>query len=599
MGRPVRLASLRQGGPLTIVTGLLLGVLAFLLVNESFRPFSTRFALSGRDQSYTFTVDSREPLFVEYDLIAHSEGRERPPVAATLNERVVNVPAIGAAYSARRIVIALPFDAVREGANVLRVRVGGADSTTFEMRGRVKNHWGIAPDFPRAAVVGDEAVDYRGAQTPLATVAARLIVMVGLSVAVVWLLGRVGIRWPLRWPNAHILATLVVPLAAVAYSAVRPLHLWLSPEALVVVALAPWLAVQLAVFVAAHRATAFAVAAPIVITLLLLEGALRLVNAVRPIYVFYTDSSSRFRGQPGARHFDATLNSRGFNDIEHPVERPADVAYRIVALGDSFAVGSVPQGDNFLTRLESLLSTGAPVEVINMGVSATNPVEYLSMLADEGLAFRPDLVLVNLFVGNDLESREPRWHERSYLVTLARALWRLGRSADIVSLPAGEASVYDDNAPAMNQDTFMEIQVGRSWIYERDSPDVTAAVSRAAGFVRRMRDLARAADADLLVALLPDETQINADLRARVVAARELGPTQFDWGQPNRLLAQALADEQIEVLDLLPALTDAATRERLYKPADTHWNLAGNRVAAEVMARTLAGRVAQAARGSR
>jgi hypothetical protein len=376
-------------------------------------------------------------------------------------------------------------------------------------------------------------------------------------------------------------------------------HLWLSPEALVVVALVPWLLVQLVVFLAAHRATAFAVTMPIVVTLLLLEGALRLFNAVSPTYVFYSDSSSRFRGQPGARVFDATLNSRGFNDIEHPVERPANVSYRIVALGDSFAVGSVPQRENFLTRLEALLSTRAPVEVINMGVSATNPVEYLSMLADEGLSFGPDLVLVNLFVGNDLESREPRWHERSYLMTLARALWRLGGSADVVSLPSGEGSVYDDKAPGMNEDTFMEIQVDRSWIYERDSPRVTAAVARAAGFVGRMRDLAAASGAQLMVILLPDETQINADLRARVVAARELSVTRFDWEQPNRLLAQALRDERIEVLDLLPALSNAARREPVYKPADTHWNLAGNRVAAETLARALEARVAQASRQSR
>jgi hypothetical protein len=218
------------------------------------------------------------------------------------------------------------------------------------------------------------------------------------------------------------------------------------------------------------------------------------------------------------------------------------------------------------------------------------------MLADEGLSFRPDLVLVNLFVGNDLESREPRWHERSYLATVGRSLWRLGQAPGIVFLPAGDGSVYDDNAPGMNPDTFMEVQVDRSWIYERDSPQVNAAVARAAGFVVRMRDLTEAADADLLVALLPDETQINADLRARVVAARELFATQFDWEQPNRLLAQALADEHIDVLDLLPALSGAAARERVYKPADTHWNLAGNRVAAETLARALAERVAAAPR---
>ena len=591
--RPARFASLAQGGLLTLAIGLLLGLLAFLLVNEAFRPFSTRFALNGRDGSHTFTLHAREPLFVEYGLIVRSQGRDRPPVTVTLNDRPLNVPAVAAAYSTQGAMIPLPLEAVRSGSNVLRVRVGGSESSTFEMRGRIQNYYGIAPDFPRGAVVSDEAVTDRRTHTPIAASVARLVLMIGLSMAGVWLLGHLGAPWPAGRPRAHLLATLVGPLAAVLYGAGRPLHLWLSPEAMAVVALVPWLVVQLTVVVSARRAGVFAAVAPVVVTLLLLEGGLRLFNAVHPLYVFYTDSSARYRGQPGERHFDATLNSRGFNDVEHAVERPASVSYRIVALGDSFAVGVVPQRDNFLTRLEPLLSTRAPVEVINMGVSGTNPVDYLSVLAGEGLSFRPDLVLVNVFVGNDLETRRPRWHERSYLATLARALWRLGRSPAIVSLPAGEESVYDDNAPGMEANTFMEVQVDRSWIYERDSPRVHEAVARAAGFIGQMRDLAEDAGAELLVALLPDDTQVDAGLRARVTAARELLPAQFDWEQPSRLLARALADDGIDVLDLLPALSEAASRQRVYKPADTHWNLAGNRVAAETIAGALAARVAR------
>jgi len=41
---------------------------------------------------------------------------------------------------------------------------------------------------------------------------------------------------------------------------------------------------------------------------------------------------------------------------------------------------------------------------------------------------------------------------------------------------------------------------------------------------------------------------------------------------------------------------EAARKERLYKPADTHWNLAGNRVAAEAIANALANRVARHSR---
>lgn len=587
---------------LTVTTGLLLALSAFLLVNERFQPLSLRWTVEGRDRAQYFSIGSREPLFLEYDLVVRSEERQRPTVAVTLNDRPVTVPAVSAAYSTAGANVPLPFDAVRSGTNVLRVRIGGAASNTFEMRARLHNYFGIAPDFPRAVVVGDEAVAYRRAQTSLPATAGRILVLIGLSIGSVWLLAAVAGRRTGRWAHVHLLATVVGPLAAVAFGIGRPLHLWLSPEAMIVVALVPWLVVQGALWVLAHRAVTVAVVAPVVVTLVVLEGALRLVNAVRPMYVFYSDSYGRFRGQPGERFFDATFNSRGFNDVEHPVMRPVTVAYRVVALGDSFAVGVVPQRDNFLTRLESLLSTQQPldgargkrVEVVNLGVSATEPRDYLSLLADEGLAYGPDIVLVNFFIGNDFETRRPRWHERSYLATLARAFWLLGRAPSITTLTSGSHTTFDDNAPSLGMDAFMEVQVDRTWIYERDSPRVTDAVARAAGFVRQMRDLTRRGGSDLLVTLIPDETQIDTSLRARVVAARGGLDDQFDWQQPNRLLTQALAEERIEVLDLLPALSEAARQARVYKPTDTHWNIAGNRVAAEAIARTLESRVSQA-----
>ena len=578
---------------LTLATGLALAGAAFLLLHESFQPFSVRFTLDGRDRSETFRLEIREPLFLEYELVIRAQGRERPPVAVTLNDRRVAVPAVAAAYATARAHVPLPLDATRSGANVLRVRVGGAESNTFVLRSRVHNYYGIAPDFPRAVVVADEAVAHRRAQTGVGATVATLLVLIILSVGLVWLLDRVG-RPSSRWPHAHVLATLVGPTAALLFGIGRPLHLWLSPEALVILAVVPWLLLQLTAWVIAHRGVAFAVVAPVLVTLVLLEGALRLFNAIRPTYVFYSDSYTRFRGQPGERHFDATLNSGGFNDIEHTVGRPANVAYRIVALGDSFAVGVVPQRDNFLTRLESMLSARKPVEVINMGVAGTEPADYLSILADEGLVYRPDLVLVNFFIGNDFETRSARWHERSYLITLVRALWRLGRSSEGVTLRGGgNHDVYDDTEPALHPDIFLEVQVDRTWVYERDSERFAAAAARAAELLGQMRDLARQAGADMLVTLIPDENQIDSALRARVVDARSLFPEQLDWGQPNRLITQALAAEQIEVLDLLPVLSEAARHERVYKPTDTHWNVAGNRVAAEAIAQALADRMAR------
>ena len=573
----------------------MLAAAAFVLLNESFEPFSAQLTLQGHDSSQTFNLTAREPLFLEYEVVVRSSAAsDRPLLAVTVNDQPVAVPAVTATFFTEHTNVAVPVAALRDGANVLRVRVGGAESNRFDMHARLHNYYGIAPNFPRAAIVSDEAAAARFARASMTDRAVRLLVLIIWSVGAVWVLGFVGTRSE-RWRRARVLAMLVGPVAAVLYGVGRPLHLWLSPPALIVLAIVPGLFVELIAFVMRRRRVALAFGAPVVVTLVLLEGALRIYDTYWPTYVFYSDSSDRFRGKPGDRHYDDVFNSRGFNDVEHSLNRPSNVAYRIVALGDSFAVGVVPQRDNFLSRLGPLISSkadlkGRPppsertVEVVNMGVSGAQPRDYLSILADEGLAYSPDLVLVNFFIGNDFETRSPRWYERSYLTTLTRALWRLGRAQSPVVVPGGNQGAYDDNTPTMNDDLFMEVQVDRSWVYERGSPRLSEAVARVAGSIRQMRDLARRSGANILVALIPDETQVNSDVRARVAAARGLSAEQFETQQPNQLLTQALADEDIRVLDLLPALSEAAMRERVYKPADTHWNLAGNRVAAETIA---------------
>ena len=117
--------------------------------------------------------------------------------------------------------------------------------------------------------------------------------------------------------------TLALPLA---YSLATPVHLWLSAGALAVLVLGAWLFAAAGLWIGAHRQVALRLAASTALTLGLLEAALRVVNAASPMFIFYSDSFGRYRGQPGAPHYDTRLNSRGFNDEERAVSRPPGVA---------------------------------------------------------------------------------------------------------------------------------------------------------------------------------------------------------------------------------------------------------------------------------
>lgn len=98
-------------------------------------------------------------------------------------------------------------------------------------------------------------------------------------------------------------------------------------------------------------------------------------------------------------------NSRGFRDIEH-ARQGADDRSRIVVLGDSFMEGySVNLQDSFSRVLEDRLSDqGRESEVINLGVGGYGTLQELLVWESEGKQYQPALVLLGVYLGNDLSN---------------------------------------------------------------------------------------------------------------------------------------------------------------------------------------------------
>jgi lysophospholipase L1-like esterase len=99
-----------------------------------------------------------------------------------------------------------------------------------------------------------------------------------------------------------------------------------------------------------------------------------------------------------------STNSLGFRDEEFAVE-PTDGELRILALGDSFTFGlGVSLELAWPQVLESSLRADLgprPVEVIVGGWPNTAPQDYAAWFAADGVAFRPDIVVLGLCL-NDM-----------------------------------------------------------------------------------------------------------------------------------------------------------------------------------------------------
>lgn len=324
------------------------------------------------------------------------------------------------------------------------------------------------------------------------------------------------------------------------------------------------------------------------------------------------------------------LNSRGFLTPEYAQEKPAG-ALRIVALGDSFTfkAGGVPFDRQWtsLLRAELQRRLARPVELIGLGIPGVGPRFERRLFQLEGAALAPDVVLLGLYVGNDLLDEEGtdaaglrppgdplrEWLLRhSMLYRIARNLYHVRQgiseaererqrhlsAAARSAGPAperggyevpGYADAYRDDLELMTESEHLQA-IGN--FVRLNLPQQRTGFQRTLASVRETllglaRDVA-ASGARLVVILIPDELQVDPALLRAAAQRCGAGAEDCDVDQPQREFLEVLAVEGIEHLDLLEDFRRAAAGERLYKPRDTHWNLAGNRLAAARIAAYLA-----------
>jgi hypothetical protein len=235
----------------------------------------------------------------------------------------------------------------------------------------------------------------------------------------------------------------------------------------------------------------------------------------------------------------------------------------------------------------------------------------------EGSRLEPDLVLLAFYVGNDfrddvgdnaLVAPELDLGDRLARLSLTyravRALHRLrglepealgaaGEAVVAEPLPAGGYELlsyrreYDAARPTVAADFYARVVARRMEVcLAARSGRFAEELERVARTLEGLAAAVEAAGAHFVVALLPDEFQIDAALRRAAFAHAGTSAEEYDLALPQRALGERLAAAGIETVDLLPAFERAS--RRLYRPRDTHWNPAGCRLAAAALAKALA-----------
>jgi hypothetical protein len=337
------------------------------------------------------------------------------------------------------------------------------------------------------------------------------------------------------------------------------------------------------------------------ITFILSEITFRIYNKINPTFVFYDYSYNRWRGKPDAEDYDFKLNSQGFKDVEFSIKKDPQT-YRILGIGDSFTFGVVPYRYNYLTVLEKQFNqAGKAVEIINMGIPGMGPRDYLSILSNEGLELNPDRVLISFFIGNDFSdndlSKNVRRENSSYVVEFFRSLIKLQQNYEGHIFNPKERGDYQDNQPTFTEEHFLEIEQERSlqYVTYQDAEErFKELLADAVADLKKIKELCDHQNIALTVVIIPDEVQVNSELQTKIIERFELDdPSLIDFKLPNRLLQAELQKSNIDSIDLLDYFIQASQQQRLYKPLDTHWNIAGNQLAADVIQKQLGQKIEQ------
>jgi lysophospholipase L1-like esterase len=311
---------------------------------------------------------------------------------------------------------------------------------------------------------------------------------------------------------------------------------------------------------------------------------------------FLTELIPGFVGREREREFDVEvrLNAEGYRQADlRSDERPHG---RIVTIGDSFTFGHGVEGEEAYPRvLERLLDARVPdgVEVVNAGVPGRWVDEYYLELRERSLRLGPALVVVGLFVGNDIDGEDARTHvwrevdeqgrplridvedarvEEGYRVQRVRkARWSLPVIRD-----SHLAQLVFDAARAVRDEIETPRLKEAAVFAPRYAPETEAALARVEDLLLAMRDLCTSHGARLLIVLIP--------LREQVYPERRRGHEDLDWDKPQRLLGEFLDRNAIAWLDLRPALAAATDGSPLYFETDSHWTPRGHAVAAGAIA---------------
>lgn len=274
---------------------------------------------------------------------------------------------------------------------------------------------------------------------------------------------------------------------------------------------------------------------------------------------------------------------------------------RILLLGDSFMAAMQVEHEQSLAGLieeEALGGLGATAAVWNTGVGAWDPPHYLIQARRALREGQFDVVLVSVFLGNDIV-----WERSDYFPPrqpVRRATFRVPGGFDPSELiDAWLAPVNDALEPRSHLFVFMKARLqGLLMRLGLTAVHIPSELQRAqagserwettASILSEIACLARAEGVPSLFVLIPAVQQVDEELLFRHARSFGVDPDALDADQPDRLLLRETASRELNAVSATESLRTALDRGiEPYGRIDSHLSPDGHRVVWEVVKQPL------------
>ena len=269
---------------------------------------------------------------------------------------------------------------------------------------------------------------------------------------------------------------------------------------------------------------------------------------------------------------------------------------RVLGLGDSFVSAfNVSEVDTFLSVAEARLRKATQdrwVEVVNAGTPNYGTWQELRLFQRLAPQLDPDLAVLCVYVGNDLENNlDPKEGvvRDGFLTERRRQLGLLPYSFRSWLQRNSMAYVFLWNAwgqlrPWVGRDRSDPLKPDKDLFARRPVPNVEMGYRVTSELLGQFRSQAEQFKVPLLVVLIPTELQVYPDRFEGLVKKQGLDPRLFDLELPQRRWSEMAHAWGIPVLDLLPTLRRHSSGPYLYMSLDGHLSEEGNRVTGESIA---------------